>query len=349
MAYGSQIPGNRGTITNDGGTKIGNTSIPKDDNTGYPTSSASDSPTEETTTETTITPVLGDIVFRKKIYSRSALNNNIDNSFSELIQLPSVNDLSEFFDMYSQIFFDIPKEGENSHTKLVQESTEYLRDYNDPKDAVIASLEQQIIDLESQLNDPLNKQEHPVFRNGTFIKTAAQGGNWYYMDKGYKRYVQWDNDMVNAILLASNGTTDSNLVPIVNQNMLDNIPQGYPNLKAENFGDEFDPTNNESNNIIQFLNYYYDNNGDPDVNPYEYDSREEYITALEEDIDEKTTVFVKLQKRIRDEFNPQIITLKNLDPVYFEETYGSNNSTTTETTTESGTENTSSRNSNRSY
>jgi hypothetical protein len=131
--------------------------------------------------------------------------------------------------------------------------------------------------------------------------------------------------------------------------MLDNIPQGYPNLKAENFGDEFDPTNNESNNIIQFLNYYYDNNGDPDVNPYEYDSREEYITALEEDIDEKTTVFVKLQKRIRDEFNPQITTLKNLDPVYFEETYGSNNSTTTETTTESGTENTSSRNSNRSY
>ena len=73
------------------------------------------------------------------------------------------------------------------------------------------------------------------------------------------------------------------------------------------------------------------------------------ITALEEDIDEKTTVFVKLQKRIRDEFNPQITTLKNLDPVYFEETYGSNNSTTTETTTESRTENASSRNSNRSY
>ena len=97
------------------------------------------------------------------------------------------------------------------------------------------------------------------------------------------------------------------------------------------------------------LNYYYDNNGDPDVNPYEYESREEYITALEQDIDEKTSVFVKLQKQVRDELNPQIITLKNLDPVYFEETYGSNNNTTTETTTENGTENASSRNSNRSY
>jgi len=285
----------------------------------------------------------GGINFVKKIYSKTTLNSKINNSFSELTKPPVSIDIPRFFKTYSEIFYDLPKEGINSHTSLIKESTDFVRNYIDPKDSIIEGLEQQIIDLERQLTNPEEIQEHPVFKNGTLIRSALANADYYYMDKGYARYVNWNGDMVRAILLSYTGTQDTDLVPVVTDLMLANIPRGFPNLSEDNFGEEFDPTVNQSSGTIQYLSWIYDNNGDPDIDPNNYDTRDSYIEALEADIEEKQLLVLKLNKQIRDEYNPQILTLKNLDPVYYSVNYGSEENNTSDTIEDIGSNN------NRSY
>jgi hypothetical protein len=69
---------------------------------------------------------LNRIVFDKEAYEKT-----IDTSFAH-IQIPSpplqnTITVSEFFELYTNIFYDIPTEGDiNSHTYLVAKSGEYV-------------------------------------------------------------------------------------------------------------------------------------------------------------------------------------------------------------------------------
>lgn len=68
----------------------------------------------------------------KEVYGRNTYNKVIDTSFSELYVPPVPTTAPEvtveqFFDLYNQLFFQIPATGEvNSHEYLVARSTEYL-------------------------------------------------------------------------------------------------------------------------------------------------------------------------------------------------------------------------------
>ena len=100
----------------------------------------------------------GDIVFNKTIYSKTEFENKIDIEFTELTtDQPSVN-IEEFFDLYNEVFFDIPKEGENSHATIIQTSTDYFEDYRSPlqdiidsKDLEIEELNRRALDAEQRL------------------------------------------------------------------------------------------------------------------------------------------------------------------------------------------------------
>lgn len=90
----------------------------------------------------------GNIVFNKTIYSRTLFEKNIDTNFNELGSLqPSIN-IEEFFRLYNEVFFDVPKEGENSHTTIVQTSLEFLNDYKNPLQDLVDA---QAIELEAAL------------------------------------------------------------------------------------------------------------------------------------------------------------------------------------------------------
>jgi hypothetical protein len=94
----------------------------------------------------------------KKIYNSREYQNVIDNSFKELIT-PTVNvpdtgiTVSQFFDYYNQLFYDIPVSGEiNSHTYIVQQSQQYIGGsvIDIEKQALIEeinALRQQLLDL----------------------------------------------------------------------------------------------------------------------------------------------------------------------------------------------------------
>jgi hypothetical protein len=74
------------------------------------------------------------INLNKKVYAKNQYEKVIDTQFSQLANTqpsaitptPTIS-VSEFFQNYTQIFFQIPREGEtNSHEYLVKTSSEYI-------------------------------------------------------------------------------------------------------------------------------------------------------------------------------------------------------------------------------
>jgi len=67
----------------------------------------------------------------KKLYDKKAYLNVIDTQFNELSQPtppaePEVS-IDEFFQLYNDLFYDIPKFGEtNSHEYLIKQSSDYV-------------------------------------------------------------------------------------------------------------------------------------------------------------------------------------------------------------------------------
>lgn len=69
----------------------------------------------------------------KEVYGRNTYTRVVDTTFTELYQPPAPPvvapevTVEQFFDLYNQLFFEIPATGEvNSHEYLVQRSGEYL-------------------------------------------------------------------------------------------------------------------------------------------------------------------------------------------------------------------------------
>ena len=73
------------------------------------------------------------ITFNKQVYNKGDYTKIIDTSFKQLgvqtiqqqiDEQPTVND---FFEMYNEMFYDIPEMGEiNSHEFLIKKSSEYI-------------------------------------------------------------------------------------------------------------------------------------------------------------------------------------------------------------------------------
>ena len=78
-------------------------------------------------------------------------DRSIDRTFSELIPKIELISIDQFFDYYNSLFYDIPRDGNNSHKRLINQSTEYYGNYIDPKDDLIKTLERRIVELENQL------------------------------------------------------------------------------------------------------------------------------------------------------------------------------------------------------
>ena len=92
----------------------------------------------------------------KKVYVKDIYTGVIDTTFNQLIspqkqsnqeKKPNVND---FFQLYNDLFFEIPKNDQNnSHQYLIEKSIEYLGDgYTNP---IIQELQEEITSLKKQL------------------------------------------------------------------------------------------------------------------------------------------------------------------------------------------------------
>ncbi len=93
----------------------------------------------------------------KKIRGLNTYPSAIDTEFTELISpteevVTQTISVERFFELYDQLFFDIPTDGElNSHRYLVERSTQYLG--SNVFDAEKQALIEEINSLRSQLTD----------------------------------------------------------------------------------------------------------------------------------------------------------------------------------------------------
>jgi hypothetical protein len=249
--------------------------------------------------EVTPPPTYGNIVFDKIIYSSNIFKQRISSEFSELN--PFVNEeenLDAFFDFYNRIFYSIPSTGPNSHTTLLENSKNFLQNYVDPKDQIIFDLEKEISQLELENEELKNPQENPLFRNSTLISIGTQA---YYMDKGYRRPVNYTQDFWRVLT-----SLVKEPVVEVTETILKSIPLG-PDINESNFSDPFNPSETIASvgSILSRLDP-----ADASLSPSNYSSKEEFRLALEKDLNEKTAVVKDLQSQITS-VDQQIAALLN--------------------------------------
>ena len=83
------------------------------------------------------------IVFAKQVYNKGHYSKIIDTSFKQLgvktiqQQIDSKPTIEQFFEMYNELFYDIPEDGNNSHSYLIEKSSEYI-DFQQNLDEIIA-------------------------------------------------------------------------------------------------------------------------------------------------------------------------------------------------------------------
>jgi len=96
----------------------------------------------------------------KKTYSKTEYSKVIDTKFSQLgvvslnEQIDNTVTVNQFFELYNQLFYDIPALGEtNSHEYLVKTSGEYIN--FEETNELVEALQQEITSLREEL---LNSQ-----------------------------------------------------------------------------------------------------------------------------------------------------------------------------------------------
>tara|TARA_R110001606_G_scaffold53608_1_gene132179 strand:- start:2696 stop:3265 length:570 start_codon:yes stop_codon:yes gene_type:complete len=96
------------------------------------------------------------INFDLSVYSKAQYSKVIDTSFTQLgvqtvqEQLDDQPTVNEFFELYNELFYDIPETGEsNSHEALIKQSTEYIAfdEINEEIDLLRKEITQLRIDL----------------------------------------------------------------------------------------------------------------------------------------------------------------------------------------------------------
>lgn len=107
---------------------------------------------------------MSQISIEKQVFDKDQFGKVINNQFKQLLNLQTeeatpVFTIDDFFEIYEQIFYQIPKEGDiNSHRYILQKEAEYLG-VNLNQDDIqalldeITSLRQQVLDTQTALNE----------------------------------------------------------------------------------------------------------------------------------------------------------------------------------------------------
>ena len=96
------------------------------------------------------------ITLIRQAFDKEAFNQTVDTSFTQLgvteVDLsffdPNLATVGDFFSIYNNLFFLIPKTGPNSHTTLIDESSDYTNYL--PNQAEIQALLDEITELREQ-------------------------------------------------------------------------------------------------------------------------------------------------------------------------------------------------------
>ena len=214
---------------------------------------------------------------KKTVFGKNSFEKKINKEFDEFLETVNTISIEEFFEHYSKLFYEIPKDGTNSHKSIIEQSTDYVGDFIDQRDADILDLTSQVVELERKLAEAEEAdKEHPVFTNGTFLKEADKA-TVYYMDKGAKRAIA-DYDTY-LVLKRVNGheldKPDEEVYILVNEDVIKGLDTGPRFTSEDLYGDEEQRDKEEEKKRVEL---------DPDdfvADPSHYDTTSDYIEALD--------------------------------------------------------------------
>lgn len=113
---------------------------------------------------------MANIRLNKGVFNKASYEKTINTKFTQLgvksvqEQIDEQPTIEEFFQMYNDLFYDIPEVGNtNSHEFLVKTSGEYIN-YNENDELIealqneIAQLRQELLETQQQLVEPQTPQ-----------------------------------------------------------------------------------------------------------------------------------------------------------------------------------------------
>ena len=220
------------------------------------------------------------VIIEKDVYGAQGVRDNLNTDFSELNK-PKTKNLNGFFKDYEELFYDIPEEGkEKSHRYILDTSGEYL-DMFEEKDAKIESLENQITDLEEEIEELRNPEEHPFYPNGSVL-SKNKGGSYFFMERGKKRQIVGGRPgqvwKTLKVALGFKEDDDDYIMGIVKPTPSDVIAQikSGPMLDIEDIGGGLQASPKAIAVKLDPTDYK--------ANPDRYDNLEDYSRALEKEI-----------------------------------------------------------------
>ena len=220
------------------------------------------------------------VIIEKDVYGAQGVRDNLNTDFSELNK-PKTKNLNGFFKDYEELFYDIPEEGkEKSHRYILDTSGEYL-DMFEEKDAKIESLENQITDLEEEIEELRNPEEHPFYPNGSVL-SKNKGGSYFFMERGKKRQIVGGRPgqvwKTLKVALGFKEDDDDYIMGIVKPTPSDVIAQikSGPMLDIEDIGGGLQASPKAIAVKLDPTDYK--------ANPDRYDNLEDYSIALEKEI-----------------------------------------------------------------
>ena len=188
------------------------------------------------------------IKLNKTVFNPKSTANLIDTSFKDLIKLKKPVNIKKFFNVYDELFDEIPKNGEKSHHELINQSTEYLNNNVDKLDQVLDKLYEEIEKKEDEISskDPSLIKENIFYPNNTFLRTHAweievinslpQGLPIWVMQEGFKReFKNYETyKSVKKALGFDLETPDLEICEKVGIGELNKIPTG-PDIKEDSY------------------------------------------------------------------------------------------------------------------
>jgi hypothetical protein len=74
------------------------------------------------------------VAFNRQVFNKQKFSDTIDTEFTQLVETPdetffdiNLANVEDFFTLYQNLFFNIPKEGDvNSHQFLIKQSSDYV-------------------------------------------------------------------------------------------------------------------------------------------------------------------------------------------------------------------------------
>ena len=133
------------------------------------------------------------ISLNKEVFNKRDYQKTINTSFTQL-DVPSVQEqltqqttVSEFFDLYNELFYEINEIGEtNSHEYLIKTSSQYIN-FNENNELIqalqneIAQLREELLETQQQLagDTPLTSTQtaNTISNNTTSVSSGTSGAS----------------------------------------------------------------------------------------------------------------------------------------------------------------------------